>query len=112
MSKFFCSFSVGFDSASYGPFYFVKSPIKTEHNKLGFDWLTWLGLTDSHFVFLWGSTYNCPSKQILISILTDSVITSIILLYIYTVLDIKSKHYKWNAVKLSTEAVVRRYSSR
>ena len=40
MLKLFCSFSVGFNSTFYGAFYFVKGPIKTEHETLGFDWLT------------------------------------------------------------------------
>ena len=33
MSKLFYSFSVGFNSASY----FVKGPIKNDHDALGFD---------------------------------------------------------------------------
>ena len=37
MPKLFCSFSVGFNSAFHVAFYFVKSPIKTEYDKLGFD---------------------------------------------------------------------------
>ena len=43
--------------------------------------------------------------------LTDSVISNIIYI-IHTVLDIKSKHYKWNLSKLSTKAVVHRGSSK
>ena len=38
---------------------------------------------------------------------TDSTVMNII--HIHTVLDIKSKYFKWNVLKLSTEAVVRRY---
>ena len=37
-------------------------------------------------------------------ILADSIIINIIHI-IHTILDIKSKHYKWNVVKLSKEAV-------
>ena len=40
MSKLFCSFGFGFNSNFYGTFYFVKSPIKTEHITLHFVWLT------------------------------------------------------------------------
>ena len=36
MSKLFYSFNVGFNSAFYGGFYFVKGPIKTEHDTLAF----------------------------------------------------------------------------
>ena len=43
---------------------------------------------------------NCPGKRILTLISTDSVIIHIRHI-IYTVLDIKSKHCKWNVVKLS-----------
>ena len=32
---------------------------KTEHDTLGFEWLTSL---PSHFVLLWSATYNCLSK--------------------------------------------------
>ena len=37
MSKLLFSFGFGFNSAFYGTFYFVKDPIKTEHNTLSFD---------------------------------------------------------------------------
>ena len=54
--------------------YFVKGPIKTEHDRyIGF-WLIDFYIP-SHFAFLWSTTYNCLCKRILISILTDSVIT-------------------------------------
>ena len=46
------------------------------------------------------------SKKILI--ITDSVIINII--HIHTVLDIKSKHYKENVLKLSIEIVVHIFS--
>ena len=36
-SKLFFSFGVGFNRAFYGTFYFVKGPIKAEHNTLRFD---------------------------------------------------------------------------
>ena len=44
-------------------------------------------------------TGNCPHKRISILILTDSVIIHI--RYIFPILDIKSKYYKWNVAKLS-----------
>ena len=37
MSKLLFSFGFGLNSAFYGTFYFVKDPIKTEHNTLSFD---------------------------------------------------------------------------
>ena len=37
MSKCFCPFGVGFDSAFYGTFCFEKGPIKTEQNTLRID---------------------------------------------------------------------------
>ena len=40
ISKLFYSSRVGFNAAIYGAFYFVKGLIKTEHDTLGFDWLT------------------------------------------------------------------------
>ena len=57
------------------------------------------------------ATFNCESKQILILILTDSVIINIVHI-IHTVLDLKSKHYKSNVVRLSTEAAARRCTSK
>ena len=54
----------------------------------------------SHFLFLWSATYNCSSKQILILVLTDSLIINIIHI-IHTVLDIKSKQYKWSVFSWS-----------
>ena len=53
--------------------------------------------------------YNCPSKQILI--LTDIVIINTIHI-VNIVLDIKSKHYKWDIAKMSSVAAVRRCSSK
>ena len=37
MSKIFYSFGLGFNSAFYGAFYFVKGPIKIELDTVGFD---------------------------------------------------------------------------
>ena len=63
------------------------------------------------FYIFWSTTYNCLSKQILTLNLTDSIIINIILI-IHTVFVIKSKHCKWNVWKLSTEVIVRRFSSK
>ena len=79
----------------------MKGPITTEHETLCFEWLT-----SKHFVFLWITTYNCPSKQISILILTDNVIINIIDI-IHRILGIKSKHDKWN---VSREAAAHRCS--
>ena len=49
---------------------------------------------------MYSFTGNCPNKRISILILTDSVIIHI--RHIFTILDIKSKYYKWNVVKRST----------
>ena len=48
---------------------------------------------------MYSFTGNCPNKRISILILTDSVIIHI--RHIFTILDIKSKYYKWNVVKRS-----------
>ena len=37
MSKLFWSISVGFNSAFYDVLYFVKGPIKIQHDRIGFD---------------------------------------------------------------------------
>ena len=37
MTKLFFLFSVGFKSAFYGTFYFVKGPTKTKNDTLSFD---------------------------------------------------------------------------
>ena len=63
------------------------------------------------FYIFWSTTYDCLSKQILTLNLTDSIIINIILI-IHTVFVIKSKHCKWNVWKLSTEVIVRRFSSK
>ena len=47
MLKLFCSF--GFISTFYATFYFVKGPIKTEHDTLECDWLTAEFLLILHF---------------------------------------------------------------
>ena len=104
MSKLFCSFIVGFNFAFYGAFYFREGSNKTIHDTLG----CWI---PSHFLYFWSATYSCPSKQDLILIFTDSVIVNIIHIF-HTVLDIKSKRYKWNVVKLPPEAVICRCSSK
>ena len=82
---------------------FAKGPMRLNTITLGCE-------ITSHVAFFWSATYDCPSKQIFILILTDSVIINIIQT-IHTVLDIKSKHYKWKVLKLSTEAVVYRCSA-
>ena len=67
-------------------------------------------LNDFLFYVFWSTVYNCLSKQTLTLNLTDSIIINIILI-IHTVLVIKSKHCKWNVLKLSTEVIVGRFSS-
>ena len=70
-----------FNDTFYGTFYFVKGSIKTEHNTLRFDWLN--------------------SEFLLIFIVVKRY------LIFHTVLDVKSKHYKLNVVKLFAVATNR-----
>ena len=101
VSKLFCSFSAGFNSTFYGTFYFVKCPIKTEHNTLRFDWLV-----NPFSLYIFVKRYS--SKQTLILISTHSVINNIIHTIRYS---IRQNQTTINLVKLSTEAAIRRCSS-
>ena len=104
MSKLFCSFSVGFNSA----FYFVKGPIKTEHDTLGFDWMTSKSLLILSF---------CEALLIIAKINRFDFNVNRYRYYQYytyyknSIRD-KSKHCKWNVVKLSTEAAICKCSSK
>ena len=88
MSKLSSLFSVGFNSVFYGAFYFVKDPIKIEHDATGLDCLTSMFLL---ILYFWQALRICPSELILI--LTDSVTINTIHIT-HTILDIKSKCYK------------------
>ena len=99
MSKLFWSISVGFNSAFYDVLYFVKGPIKIQHDRIGFDWLI-----SKFFPIL----YFCEAILVIVQVsrsrffLTDSVIINIIYI-IHTVVGIRSKHYKWNVIKLTAQ---------
>ena len=67
---------------------FVKGPLRSNTMHQAGKFLLILYL-------FWRVAYNGPSKQILILILTDSGLINITHI-MHTVLDIKSKHYKWN----------------
>ena len=81
---------------------FVKGTIR---------WIRYTRLLNYLLYIFWSTTLNCLSKQILTLNLTDSIII-IIILIIHTVLVIKPKLYKWNVLKLSTEVIVCRFSSK
>ena len=101
-SKLSCFLSVGLNNAYYGTFYFVKDPIKNKNTMhwILIDWLL------KFLLILYFSEALLIIAKLNWLILADSIIINIIHI-IHTILDIKSKHYKWNVVKLSKEAVAR-----
>ena len=92
MSNLFNSFTVGFNSAFYGASYFLKDPIKSENDPLGFDWWTSKCLLILYFC----EALLIICKKTDFSFNFNNVTINIINI-IHTVFEIKLKRKrKWN----------------